>query len=392
MNFKRIIIIVLDSLGVGELPDAKDFGDQGSNTLKHTDAALKPLKIPHLQSLGLFNLIDSDRAAKKTSAFFSRMREISQGKDTTTGHWEMMALPLIKPLSYFPQGFPEDFMEKWTQKTGFGFLGNKPASGTVIIDELGAKHLESGNPIVYTSGDSVFQIAAHEEKFGLDKLYKICEITRELLDEGPFQVGRVIARPFLGAAGTFKRTGNRRDFSLKPPARTVLNELNERSFPVIGIGKIPYIYGFQGITESIEAHNDQEAVDATLEALKKKAAVVFTNLNDLDMMYGHRRDAVGYGKQLEWIDSQLPRIQSVLTKDDLMIITADHGNDPTYRGTDHTREYVPLLLWSPRFTEEAASKKKLKDRATFSDIGQSLSENFGIPRAPYGESFLSELS
>ena len=392
LNFKRIVILVLDSLGVGELPDAAAFGDQGSNTLKHTDAALKGLKIPNLQAMGLLNLIHSERSPQRTSAFFARMSEISQGKDTTTGHWEMMSLPLHEPLSHFPNGFPSALMTKWQEMTKLGFLGNKAASGTQIIDELGAEHLSTGSPIVYTSADSVFQIAAHEEKFGLENLYKLCQSTRELLDAGDFKVGRVIARPFLGKPGEFKRTSNRRDFSLKPPARTVLNELDERNFSVLGVGKIPSIFGFEGITESLEAHNDQEAFDATLEALKKKSALIFTNLNDLDMLYGHRRDAEGYGHQLEWIDAQLPRLQAAMSEDDLLIITADHGNDPTFKGTDHTREYVPLLLWSPRFKEAEASKKRIKDRKTFSDIGQSLSENFGIPKAAHGESFLSEIA
>lgn len=393
-KFNRIVLIVLDSCGVGALPDADKFGDVGANTLKNTNENLKGLKMPNFKKLGLFNLIDGAEAATRTSSFFGRMREVSNGKDTTTGHWEMMALPLKQAMSHFPNGFPPELMATWSKTTGCGFLGNKPASGTVIIDELGAEHLKTKNPIVYTSADSVFQIAAHEEAFGLEKLYELCAQTRKILDESTHKVGRVIARPFLGKPGHFKRTQNRRDFSLHPPDQTVLNILKDQGTDVWGIGKIPYIFDFEGITKSLEAHNDDEAISATVTALKDlKSGLIFTNLNDLDMLYGHRRDAKGYGHHLEWIDSEFPKILSALRQDDCLIVTADHGNDPTFKGTDHTREYVPLLIHSPRFgAEVSAENRRLKDRETFSDIGQSLLDNFGAPAAQHGKSFLDLLA
>lgn len=386
------MIVVLDSLGVGELPDAREFGDEGANTLKHTDQKLKGLKTPHLDKLGLHQLL-GETQVPASRAYFGRMIEISRGKDTTTGHWEMMGLPLHVPMATFPQGFSQELLTEWSKRTSCQYLGNKPASGTAIIDELGAEHLKTLAPIVYTSADSVFQIAAHEEAFGLDRLYKICEITRQLLDETEFKVGRVIARPFLGQPGSFKRTGNRRDFSITPPGRTALDALKDKGIRVLGVGKIPYIFGFQGITDSLEAHNDQEACEATLNALEKlsEPGVIFTNLNDLDMIYGHRRDAEGYGRHLEWIDSQIGKIVSALQSGDLLVITADHGNDPTYKGTDHTREFVPLLLASPDFAEHPTSRQRLSDRESFADLGQSLVDNFGLTPWPCGKSFLKEL-
>jgi phosphopentomutase len=322
------------------------------------------------------------------------MKEISHGKDTTTGHWEMMGLPLKQPLSHFEKGFPLEIMREWESRTGCGYLGNVPASGTTIIEQLGGEHLRSLKPIVYTSADSVFQIAAHEEKFGLERLYQICEETRRLLDQSPYKVGRVIARPFVGEEGSFKRTGNRKDFSLMPPQKTVLDALNEKGISVCGVGKIPSIFGYQGITKILEAHNDQEALDATLTALRHETqdGVIFTNLNDLDMVFGHRRDVAGYGKQLEIIDAFLPRIFAELKDDDLLILTADHGNDPTFKGTDHTREFVPLILYSPRFENSSSSQRRLKDRETFSDLGQTVAENFQVSGPSHGKSFLSEIA
>jgi len=395
MSFKRFVIVVLDSLGVGALPDAEKFGDAGAHTLKHTDQGMKGLKIPNLQAMGLLNLSDQpNRGVAQTRAYFSRMMEKSNGKDTTTGHWEMMSLPLEQAMSHFPKGFPPDFMQNWQKETGLGFLGNKPASGTVIIDELGDEHLKTGNPIIYTSADSVFQIAAHEEKFGLERLYKLCEESRKLLDASAFKVGRVIARPFVGMPGSFKRTKNRKDFSIMPPAKTVLDQMKEAGLSVVGVGKIPSIFSYQGITKILEAHNDEEALEATLKALdeEKSAGLIFTNFNDLDMLYGHRRDLPGYGRQLEWIDQGLSKILEKLTNDDCLVITADHGNDPSYKGSDHTREFVPLIIDSPRFQKAATTQKRLIDRNTFSDLGQSLCDNFKISKAKYGESFLSLLA
>ena len=397
MKFKRICLIILDSLGIGELPDASAYDDSGANTLKHLEDRLGALKIPNLIKLGIgaAGKLEKTKSPAELSAFFGRMREVSKGKDTTTGHWEMMGLPLKDGLSLFPEGFPPEILNEFTRRTGLEILGNKPASGTIIIDELGEEHLKTGKAIVYTSGDSVFQIAWHEGKFGLDRLYQICEIARDILDKSPYKVGRVIARPFLGnRLGEFKRTGNRRDFSIAPYGKSALNHLADGKHEVVGVGKIPYIFDFQGITKPLEAHNDQEAIDATIAALKseKNAALIFTNLNDLDMVYGHRRNIEGYAKHLEFIDTQLPKILEVLQPDDLLLISADHGNDTTYKGTDHTREYVPLLAYSPRFKAAPAASRKLPDRMSFADIGQSLCENFNIKPISSGKSFLAELS
>lgn len=394
-RFDRICILILDSLGVGELSDADAYGDRGSNTLKHLEDKRGPLKIPNLAKLGLAHIggLQKTLAPETGRAFFSRMKEISKGKDTTTGHWEMMGMPLFEGLSLFPDGFPKKIIDEFKRRTGLEILGNKPASGTEIIDELGAEHLKTGKAIVYTSADSVFQIAWHEEKYGLERLYEICEIARKILDESEFKVGRVIARPFVGTPGSFKRTGNRRDFSLAPWMPSALEYAKERGLSVTGVGKIPYIYDFRGITKPLEAHNDDEAIVATIEALKKEiqSGIIFTNLNDLDMVYGHRRNLEGYAKQLETIDARLPEILKELRSNDLLLIAADHGNDPSFKGTDHTREFVPLLIHSPSFSEMPFKFRQLKDREAFADIGQTICENFGLRELKYGESFLEEL-
>lgn len=397
MKFNRVHLIIFDSLGIGELPDAKSFGDCGSHTLKRCMERSQGLKIPCLQSLGIAYAagISSCESQHQIRGYFGRMLEVSNGKDTTTGHWEMMGLPLTQGLSHFPNGFPADLMTEWSKRTGLGFLGNKPASGTQIIEELGDEHLRTGKAIVYTSADSVFQIAWHEEKYTLKRLYEICAITRKLLDESPYKVGRVIARPFVGSAkGSFKRTGNRRDFSLKPPQATALNALVDAGVKVVGVGKIPYIFDFQGISESLEAHNDREALDAHRRAIQntKGPALIFTNLNDLDMLYGHRRDLEGYANHLEFLDQELSTILEQLKLDDLLLIAADHGNDPGFKGTDHTREYVPLIAYSPKWTQGDASSRRLRDCRSFSDIGKSLLENFEINASLPGESFLKALA
>lgn len=394
MNFNRIILIVLDSLGVGELPDAQAFGDSGSNTLKHTFEKLKNLQIPHLESMGLLDLATIQTLRVPPAAFFTRMKERSQGKDTTTGHWEMMGLVLEKGFQTFPEGFPDSFMAEWSHATGCKFLGNKPASGTVIIDELGAQHLTTKAPIVYTSGDSVFQIACHEEVFGLQKLYDICKISRNLLDQSGYKVGRVIARPFIGKPGAFKRTGNRKDYSVIPHQETALDILSKEKISVTGIGKIPDIFAHHGVHKKYESHNDTEAIEATLLAMTQEtqAGLIFTNLNDLDMVYGHRRDVAGYGKQLEFIDSSLPRIFAALHDNDLLVLTADHGNDPTYKGTDHTREYVPLIAYSHSFIKSSRDKKRLADRETFADLGATILDNFKLQPSLPGTSFLKDLT
>lgn len=394
MKFHRICLIVLDSLGVGELSDAGEFGDSGAHTLLHTYQKLGGLKIPNLSDLGLLELLDDESIKsrhKLFASYFSRMKEKSQGKDTTTGHWEMMGLILEKGFDTFLNGFPSDFMNAWSQRTGCGYLGNKAASGTAIIDELGAEHVATKYPIVYTSADSVFQIAAHEKYFGLEKLHKLCEETRIILNESSFRVGRVIARPFLGEPGSFKRTENRRDFSVEPFDETVLEALDSRGVSVTGIGKIPDIFANRGITHRYESHNDRDAIEATVNALKKEkqAGLIFTNLNDLDMVYGHRRNVEGYGRQIETIDTELPKILAALSPNDLLILTADHGNDPTYRGTDHTREHVPLLIYSHNFTKGSRESRRLQDRNSFSDIGQTIIDNFGIAKKTPGTSFLA---
>jgi len=390
ISFKRICILILDSLGIGELPDASDYGDVGANTLLHVHEALGGLKIPTLSKLGLGHFCLGAQAPNKVQGYFGRMIEISKGKDTTTGHWEMMGLPVKKAFSVFPKGFPKEIMDRFSHETGLGFLGNKPASGTVIIDELGEEHLKTGHPIVYTSADSVFQIACHEESFGLKELYEICEKTRTILNDSPFQVGRVIARPFLGKPGAFERTGNRRDFSLSPFGETILTKLKEKQFSTLGVGKIPDIFNGEGITTKLEAHNDEEAVRATMKALKEwtQPGLIFTNLNDLDMIYGHRRNTEGYGKHLEKTDKRIAEILKLLQPDDLLVIAADHGNDPTFKGTDHTREYVPLLLYSPRFKEGSVKERRLPDRRSFCDLGQTIAENFGVQPLKEGQSFL----
>lgn len=395
-NFDRICVLVLDGFGVGALEDAAKFGDEGANTLGHILEVFPNLHIPHLQSLGLKELGPQNKSnSQALLGYFSKMREISAGKDTTTGHWEMMGLPVQKAFDTFPQGFPADLMESFVKENQLpGYLGNYPASGTEIIEKLGLEHIQTKKPIVYTSADSVFQIAAHEVHFGLDRLMKLCEKTREILNQSGFLVGRVIARPFIGEKpGEFKRTGNRRDFSVKPFGETVLTKIKAAQLPVIGIGKISYIYDGEGITESIHTHSDKEGIDTLRDILTHRTdkALVFANLNDLDTLYGHRRNTQGYARQLENIDQRLPEIFSKLNENDLLIISSDHGNDPGFKGTDHTREYVPLLIYSPRFQAEDRKKRQLDVRECFCDIGETILDNFGLKGLGNGKSFLSEL-
>jgi phosphopentomutase len=396
--FKRVLLLIFDSLGVGELPDANKYGDEGTHTLKHVALEMNPLRVPNLTEMGLWNMVpvEGHTPTDEPSGFFARMKEISTGKDTTTGHWEMMGLPLHKGFNYFPKGFPEEITKPFLEQTGLkGFLGNKPASGTDIIEELGEEHIRTGHPIIYTSGDSVLQIAWHEEKYGIDELYKACEIARKILNDSPYEVGRVIARPFIGdKKGNFKRTKKRRDFSLQPPGETVLTKLKDKGFAVTGIGKIPYIFNFEGVTKQVEAHDDDEGMAATLKALEteKQEGLIFTNLNDLDMLYGHRRDTKGYGSQLEKLDKYLGQLLPQLSEDDLLLISADHGNDPTYKGSDHTREFVPMIAFSSRFGKAQPDSRHLGIRESFADIGQTILENFSLDPMEYGKSFYSELT
>lgn len=389
-QFKRIHLIVLDSVGIGEAPDAAAFDDVGSDTLGHIARECGGLNMPHMSSLGLSNIreIEGVPVAEKPRAYFTKMQEASNGKDTMTGHWEIMGLYIDTPFRVFPDGFPDELITRIEEKTGRKVIGNKPASGTEIIEELGEEHVKTGSLIVYTSADSVLQIAAHEDVVPLKELYEICEFCRKITLEDPYMLGRIIARPFIGEVGQFKRTANRHDYALKPFGRTTMNELKDAGFDVIALGKISDIYDGEGITEGIRTVSNMDGMDKLVETMDKPfKGLSFVNLVDFDAVYGHRRDPKGYGQALEDYDARLPEVFAKMTEDDLLIITADHGNDPTYKGTDHTREYVPLLVYSPRF----AGGKELPLRKTFADIGATVAENFGVAKPEHGTSFLSDL-
>lgn len=386
MTDYRVILIILDSVGIGELPDADKYNDAGSNTLGNLARAIGGLNLPNLAQMGLGNIapIDGMPPAKAPTACYGKMAELSNGKDTTIGHWELMGIVTDKPFPTYPNGFPPEIIGKFENAIGIKIIGNKPASGTEIISELGKEHMETGYPIVYTSADSVFQIAAHEEVIKIEKLYELCKTARGMLVY-PHNVSRVIARPFIGIPGAFKRTENRRDFSIKPPQPTLLDCLNS----TLGIGKIWDIFAGQGITESIHTHNNSEGIKEILHAVKSdtKHKLIFTNLVDFDMLYGHRNDAYGYYKALWKFDNCIPELVKTLRKNDILIITADHGCDPTTKSTDHSREYVPLLVYSTGITPGI----NLGARKTFSDIGQTLSELLQLPKLANGTSFLGEI-
>lgn len=388
--FNRVILIILDGLGVGELPDAAEYGDMGSDTLGNISRAMDGLNLPNLESLGLgqigeFKGIKTDRCRR---GGFGRMAERSRGKDTTTGHWEMMGIILEKPFPVYPQGFPPEVIEPFKKAIGRNILGNIPASGTEIIQELGEKHLQTGYPIVYTSADSVFQIAAHEEIIPVEELYRMCKEARRLLVP-PHNVSRVIARPFIGRPGNFKRTERRRDFSVEPPQETLLDRLCQKGIPVVGIGKIEDIFAGHGIKRGIHTRNDMDGVDWTLKIMKEvQAGLIFTNLVDFDTLYGHRNDVPGYARALKEFDIRIPELLGELGDRDLLVLSADHGNDPTTPSTDHSREYVPLLVYSPAIERVV----DLGVRNTFADLGQTLAELFGVGKLPAGTSFLSELA
>lgn len=390
--FNRIHLIVLDSVGIGEAPDAGDFGDTGSNTLGHIAETVGGLNMPNMEKLGLANIVPVQglSAAESPAAYYGKLQEASVGKDTMTGHWEIMGLNIDTPFKVYPNGFPAELIEQLEQKTGRKVIGNKPASGTEILDELGEEHMETGALIVYTSADPVLQIAAHEEVIPLEELYKICEIARELTLEPEFLVGRVIARPFLGEKkGAFKRTSNRHDYALKPFERTVMNELKDQGKDVIAIGKINDIYNGEGVTESVRTKENMDGMDKMVQVLDGPFnGLSFLNLVDFDALYGHRRDPQGYGEALEAFDARLPEVLEKLQQDDLLLITADHGNDPTFPGTDHTREFVPLLAFSPRFS----GGNELETGKTFADIGATIAENFSVSMPKFGTSFLSKLN
>lgn len=390
-RYNRIHLIVLDSVGIGEAPDAKAFGDVGSNTLGHIGEEMDGLKLPNLERLGLANIapIKGLVPQKEAQGYYTKMQEASVGKDTMTGHWEIMGLRIDDAFKVYPNGFPKELIDELELKTGRKVIGNKPASGTEIIEELGEEHMKTGALIVYTSGDPVLQIAAHEEIIPIEEQYRICEIARELTLQPEFLVGRVIARPFIGEPGAFSRTTNRHDYALKPFGKTVMNELQDKGYDVIAIGKIADIYNGEGVTEAVRTTSNMDGVDKLVTVMQKDfEGLSFVNLVDFDALYGHRRDPIGYGNALEEFDARMPEIMDALRPDDLLIITADHGNDPIHEGTDHTREYVPLLVYSPSNTGAG----QLPIRKTFSDVGATIAENFQVDMPEHGESFLSSLA
>jgi len=389
VKVKRVALFVLDSVGVGELPDAEKYGDVGSNTLGNMARAVGGLKMPNFGHLGLGNIINVEGVppAEKPAASFGRMAEKAAGKDTTTGHWEMSGLILERPFPVYPNAFPPEIIKSFEEKIGRPVLGNKVASGTVIIDELGARHMETGYPIVYTSADSVFQVAAHEEVIPLEELYRICRIAREML-VGEHAVGRVIARPFEGKPGSFRRTVNRHDFSLKPPGKTVLDLLKENNIPVTAVGKIEDIFDGEGITSSVHTKGNTDSMDQALKLMRSDTeGLIFTNLVDFDMLYGHRNNPRGYADALEELDRRLPELLGLLRETDLLIITADHGCDPTTSSTDHSREYVPLLTYG----RPVRGGVDLGVRETFADVAATVAEVFDL-KFEVGKSFWRQVS
>ncbi|HLU23790.1 MAG TPA: phosphopentomutase [Bacillaceae bacterium] len=389
-QFNRVHLIVLDSVGIGEAPDAKQFNDEGADTLGHIAEKMNGLKMPNLEKFGLSNIkkIKGIETVETPIAYFTKMQEASNGKDTMTGHWEIMGLITTEPFKVFPDGFPNSLLKEIEQFSGRSIIGNIPASGTEIIEQLGEEHLESGALIVYTSADSVLQIAAHEKEVPIDELYRICEKARELTLAEEYKVGRIIARPFIGEPGNFKRTSNRHDYALKPSSRTVMNELQDAGLEVIAIGKINDIYDGEGVTKAIRTVSNMDGVDKLLEVMNSNfTGLSFVNLVDFDALYGHRRDPIGYGEALQEFDARVPEIMQSLRDDDLLIITADHGNDPTHHGTDHTREFVPLLIYSKKFD----NGKELPLRQTFADVGATIAHNFNVSWQGAGTSFLTDL-
>ena len=371
---RRVIVIVCDSLGVGELPDAAEFGDAGSNTLGHVLRAETP-KLPTLESLGLLHTLPQPASTTSPRAAFGRMAEVSAGKDTTTGHWEMMGLVVLDPFRTYPDGFPREVITEYERRIGRKTLGNRPASGTVILDELGEEHMRSGSPIVYTSGDSVFQVAAHEDVIPVDELWRICSIARELM-RGEHNVGRIIARPFVGPGkGQFKRTANRKDFTVRPTGETAVERVFKAHKEVIGLGKIADIFDRVGISKEIRTESNSDGMQKTLDLVRQSEAdFIFTNLVDFDSKYGHRNDPTGYARALVTFDAELRPLLDALRRDDLLFITADHGCDPTDVSTDHTREYVPLIVAGPSIREGIS----LGTRPTFADLGATICDYLDV--------------
>lgn len=388
MKFKRVFLVVLDSLGIGEAIDASNYGDEGANTLKHINEA-NELFIPNLKKLGFLNTINMS-FNDEVEGYYTIARPTNKGKDTLSGHYEIAGVRCSYAFPTFPDGFPSSLIEEIERLTGRRVIGNVSASGTEIIKELGERHMETGELIVYTSADSVLQIAANESVIPLQELYKICEVVRKLTDSREeWRVGRVIARPFKGKKREdFVRTTNRRDFALDPPSKSILEKLIDSKLSVISIGKIYDIFNGRGITKKISSGNNKEGVDKLLDIMDKKfTGLCFANLNDFDTLYGHRRDAQGYARAIEEFDVEIPMILNKLNNDDLLIITADHGNDPTFKGTDHTRENTPVLIYSRIFKEP----KVLPIMNTFADIGATIADNFGIDKPMIGTSYLEEL-
>ncbi|CEG58497.1 phosphopentomutase [Legionella fallonii] len=403
----RICILLMDSFGIGASLDASRYGDEGANTFVHIHEACNrgegdikgvrqgPLILPHLAKLGLYHAAMASSGLRfvdlstfpKPIGYYGYAVEQSLGKDTPSGHWELAGVPVTFEWGYFPDKpncFPQKLIDQLIKKAGLsGVLGEKHASGTTILDELGAEHIRTDKPIVYTSADSVFQIAAHEESFGLERLYEVCEIARDLVDE--YNIGRVIARPFIGNPGSFKRTGNRKDYATLPPEKTLLDYIKDAGQEVIAIGKIADIYAHQGITQTIKADGNKALFDATLAAMKTapQGSIVFTNFVDFDSSYGHRRDVAGYAHALEEFDARLPELDTLLQPDDLVFIAADHGCDPTFPGSDHTREHIPVLAYGQKVNECFIGR-----RDSFADVGQSIAEHLGLAPLSHGLSFL----
>lgn len=385
----RVILFVLDSVGIGALPDAEKFGDFNVNTLGNIAKSTQDFKIPNMIQLGLGSIegVDYLPKVKEPIGAYGRSLEASNGKDTTTGHWEIAGLYIEQPFKTYPDGFPKYIIDEFEAKTGRKVLCNKPASGTVVLDELGEEHMKTGNPIVYTSADSVFQIAAHEDIIPLEELYHMCQIARDML-MGDDQVARVIARPFTGSPGNFQRTSNRRDYSIKPYEKTVLDYAKEAGLAVKAVGKIVDIYDGEGITHDVHTKDNMDGVDQTLNYMKEDfKGILFTNLVDFDAKYGHRRDVAGYRKALEDVDARLPELFSAMKPTDLLILLADHGNDPAYQGSDHTREFIPLLIYG----DEVKKGTNIGTRKTFADVAATVSDILNIKATPYGTSFKNEI-
>lgn len=393
-KYKRIFTIVIDSLGAGAMPDAAEYGDAGTDTLGHISESVDSFVIPNLQKLGMANLhsLKQVEAVEKPLAHYGKLREASTGKDTMTGHWEMMGLHITKPFKTFTDtGFPPELIEELEKRTGHKVIGNKAASGTAILDELAEEEIATGHMIVYTSADSVLQICGNEETFGLDELYRCCEIAREITMKDEWKVGRIIARPYVGKKkGEFKRTSNRHDYALKPYGRTALNALKDTGYDVISVGKIADIFDGEGITESNKSKSSVHGMEQTIEIAQRDfTGLCFVNLVDFDALWGHRRNPEGYAQELEKFDVKLGELLPLLREDDLLIITADHGNDPTHTGTDHTREKVPFIAYSPSMKENG----QLPESDTFAVIGATIADNFEVdmPAGTIGYSVLDKL-